>query len=237
MKKENSEKRGSVTLTTTTIITMGDVVTEIGITMVGLVIMIETTTTIATIQEVMVVEAQAHDKVMIIIMKAVTAQGVTDLLVIMVIAVRLKSKYGSKKSSKRSDRRSGRDGHRDDRDYRKSSRGKGSSRRDEKKEQEEPERYLPRMRDDDGISENGSEGKREFNQSEYYVPPIPSFKDFHSPGTGRSKKDSFAPLGFSRFGVEINIGGIFPRLLVCFIRYISTSLRGVKCKVLALLEH
>ena len=109
-----------------------------------------------------------------------------------------KSKYGSKKSSKRSDRRSGRDGHRDDRDYRKSSRGKGSSRRDEKKEQDEPERYLPKMRDD--ISENGSEGKREFNQSEYYVPPIPSFKDFHSPGTGRSKKDSFAPLGFSRFG-------------------------------------
>ena len=89
MKRGNSEKRGSVTLTTTTIITMGDVVTEIGITMVGLVITIETTTTIATIQEVMAVEAQAHDKVMIIIMKAVTAQGVTDLLVIMVIAAKV----------------------------------------------------------------------------------------------------------------------------------------------------
>ena len=89
MKRGNSEKRGSVTLTTTTIITMGDVVTEIGITMVGLVITIETTTTIATIQEVMAVEAQAHDKVMIIIMKAVTAQGVTDLLVIMVIAAKI----------------------------------------------------------------------------------------------------------------------------------------------------
>ena len=87
--ERNSEKRGSVTLTTTTIITMGDVVTEIGITMVGLIIMIGTTTTIATIQEVMAVEAQAHDKVMIIIMKAVTAQGVTDLLVIMVIAAKV----------------------------------------------------------------------------------------------------------------------------------------------------
>ena len=55
------------------------------------------------------------------------------------------------------------------------------------------------MRDDD--SEHGSQAG-EFNSSEYYVPPIPSFKDVHSPGThrGGSKKDSFAPLGFSRFG-------------------------------------
>ena len=117
-----------------------------------------------------------------------------------------KSKYGSKKSSKRNnDRRGGRDSHRDnDRDHRKSSRGKGSSRREEKKEQDEPERYLPRMRDDD--SEHGSQAG-EFNSSEYYVPPIPSFKDVHSPNSnkgshrgGGSKKDSFAPLGFSRFG-------------------------------------
>ena len=89
MKKESSEKRGSVTLTTTTIITMVDVVTEIGITMVGLVIMIGTTTTIVMIQEVMAVAVQAHDKVMIIIMKAVTAQGATALLVIMAIAAKV----------------------------------------------------------------------------------------------------------------------------------------------------
>ncbi len=115
-------------------------------------------------------------------------------------------KYGSKKSSKRNnDRRGGgRDSNREnDRDYRKSSRGKGASRRgDEKKEQDEPERYLPKMRDDDGNSEHGSQ-QGEFNDSEYYVPPIPSFKDFHSPKEhrgGASKKDSFAPLGFSRFG-------------------------------------
>ena len=60
------------------------------------------------------------------------------------------------------------------------------------------------MRDDD--SEHGSQAG-EFNSSEYYVPPIPSFKDVHSPNSnkgshrgGGSKKDSFAPLGFSRFG-------------------------------------
>ena len=89
MKRGNSEKRGSVTLTTTTIITMGDVVTEIGITMVGLIIMIGTTTTIVMIQEVMAVEVQTHDKVMIIIMKTVTAQGATALLVIMAIAAKV----------------------------------------------------------------------------------------------------------------------------------------------------
>ena len=89
MKKESSEKRGSVTLTTTTTITMVGVVTEIGITMVGLIIMIGTTTTIVMIQEVMVAAVQTRDKVMIIIMKAVTAQGVTDLLVIMVIAAKV----------------------------------------------------------------------------------------------------------------------------------------------------
>jgi len=41
--------------------------------------------------------------------------------------------------------------------------------------------------------------------SRFFVPEIPSFKDFHSPqkgdgrGGGRAKKDSFAPLGFSDF--------------------------------------
>ena len=54
--ERNSEKRGSVTLTTTTTITMVGVVTEIGITMVGLIITIGTTTTIVMIQEVMAVE-------------------------------------------------------------------------------------------------------------------------------------------------------------------------------------
>ena len=87
MKKENSEKRGSVTLIMIMIITTAptliDVVIETGIVMAGLTIMIGTTTTIVMIQEVMVAAVQTRDKVMIIIMKIGTARGATALLAIM----------------------------------------------------------------------------------------------------------------------------------------------------------
>ena len=69
----------------------------------------------------------------------------------------------------------------------------------EQKEQHEPERHLPSM------GRDSEEDKNMTVASRFFVPEIPTFKDFHSPqkgsgsSKGGSKKDSFAPLGFSDF--------------------------------------
>jgi cyclin-dependent kinase-like len=117
------------------------------------------------------------------------------------------SKHGGTKSRNKSKNESRR--FRDDeRGSKASSKSNGRDRagknENEQKEQHEPERHLPSMRGEDN-SEGLDGGKSMSVASRFFVPEIPSFKDFHSPqkgdgrGGGRPKKDSFAPLGFSDF--------------------------------------
>jgi cyclin-dependent kinase-like len=93
------------------------------------------------------------------------------------------SKYGngggSRRSKKGESRRSRNDDHRSS--SKNKSRNSGRMHEDEKKEQE----------DDEGLNDD------DFNASKFFVPEIPTFKDFHSPNS--KKKESFAPLGFSDF--------------------------------------